>query len=71
MTLIMEPDFLVLDECTAQMDPLGSEEIFDIVKWLNKEGITVVMVDRDMERAARCADQVMVLGAGCVRAMYP
>lgn len=68
-TLIMEPDILVLDECTAQLDPLGSEEIFDIVKRLNQEGITVVMVDHDMERVARCADQVMVLGAGRVRAM--
>ena len=66
-TLIMEPDILVLDECTAQLDPLGSEEIFDIVKRLNQEGITVVMVDHDMERVARCADQVMVLGAGRVR----
>lgn len=68
-TLIMEPDILVLDECTAQLDPLGSEEIFDIVKRLNQEGITVVMVDHDMERVARCADQVMVLGAGRVRAI--
>ena len=68
-TLIMEPDILVLDECTAQLDPLGSEEIFDIVKRLNQEGITVVMVDHDMERVARCADQVMVLGAGRVRAL--
>ena len=32
-------------------------------------GITVVMVDHDMERVARCADQVMVLGAGRVRAL--
>ena len=68
-TLIMEPDILVLDECTAQLDPLGSEEIFDIVKRLNQEGITVVMVDHDMERVARCADQVMVLGAGRVRSI--
>ncbi|RBP97916.1 cobalt ABC transporter ATP-binding protein [Bifidobacterium aemilianum] len=63
-TFIMEPDILVLDECTAQLDPLGSEEIFDIVKRLNDRGITVVMVDHDMERVARCADQVMVLDGG-------
>ena len=29
-TFIMEPSILVLDECTTQLDPLGSEEIFDI-----------------------------------------
>lgn len=55
-TFIMEPKILVLDECTTQLDPLGSEEIFDIVKDLNKNGITVIMVDHEMERVARCAD---------------
>lgn len=63
-TFIMEPQILVLDECTTQLDPLGSEEIFDIVKELNQKGITVIMVDHDMERVARCADQVMVLENG-------
>lgn len=63
-TLIMSPRVLVLDECTTQLDPLGSEEIFDIVKKLNEDGMTVVMVDHDMERVARCADHVLVLSRG-------
>lgn len=63
-TFIMEPKILVLDECTTQLDPLGSEEIFDIVKRLNNSGVTVIMVDHDMERVARCADTVMVLDNG-------
>jgi energy-coupling factor transport system ATP-binding protein len=65
-TFILEPSILVLDECTTQLDPLGSEEIFDIVKELNKKGITVIMVDHDMERVARCADRVMVMEKGKV-----
>lgn len=68
-TFIMEPKILVLDECTTQLDPLGSEEIFDIVKELNQKGITVIMVDHDMERVARCADQVMVLDQGAIVAI--
>lgn len=63
-TFIMEPSILVLDECTTQLDPLGSEEIFDIVKKLNKNGVTVIMVDHDMERVARCADRILVLDQG-------
>lgn len=63
-TLILNPRVLVLDECTTQLDPLGSEEIFDIVKQLNADGMTVIMVDHDMERVARCADQVLVLRRG-------
>lgn len=63
-TFIMEPGILVLDECTTQLDPLGSEEIFDIVKELDKNGVTVIMVDHDMERVARCADRILVLDSG-------
>lgn len=66
---IMEPSILVLDECTAQLDPLGSEEIFNIVKDLNSNGVTVVMVDHDMERVAQYADQVMVMRMGKVVAL--
>lgn len=63
-TFIMEPQILVLDECTTQLDPLGSEEIFDIVKELNRSGVTVIMVDHDMERVARCADRILVMEDG-------
>ena len=59
----------MLDECTTQLDPMGSEEIFDIVKQLNADGVTVIMVDHDMERVARYADTVMVLERGEVVAL--
>ena len=67
-TFIMEPRILVLDD-TTQLDPMGSEEIFDIVKQLNADGVTVIMVDHDMERVARYADTVMVLERGEVVAL--
>ncbi len=58
---VMNPQIIVLDECTAQLDPLGSKEIFDVVKVLNERGITVVMADNDMERVAEYSDHVLVL----------
>lgn len=63
---ILEPEILVLDECTAQLDPIGAEEIFSIVKELNKRGITVVAADHDMERVAKYADTVLMLRGGRV-----
>lgn len=63
-TFILEPKILVLDECTTQLDPLGSDELISIVKKLNKNGVTVIMVDHDMERVAQNADKVMVLSEG-------
>lgn len=65
-TFIMEPNILVLDECTTQLDPLGASEIFEIVKQLNDAGVTVIMVDHDMERVAQYADTVVVMDAGQV-----
>jgi energy-coupling factor transport system ATP-binding protein len=62
--LIINPSIIVLDECTTQLDPLGSEEVFDIAKRLNDKGATVIMVDHDMERVARCSDRVLVMEHG-------
>lgn len=64
--LVLNPRMLVLDECTTQLDPLGSEEIMDIVARLNEDGMTVLMVDHDMERVARFADIVVALDSGDV-----
>lgn len=61
---VMEPRILVLDECTAQLDPLGTREVFEVVKQLNSEGITVVMVDHQYERVAEYADHVLLLNNG-------
>lgn len=63
-TFILEPKILVLDECTTQLDPLGGDELFSIVKKLNQNGVTVIMVDHDMERVAQNADKIMVLSEG-------
>ncbi|GGP11219.1 energy-coupling factor ABC transporter ATP-binding protein [Oceanobacillus neutriphilus] len=63
-SIVMDPDIIVLDECTSQLDPMGSEEIFDIIKDLNQDGKTIILVDHDMEKVARIADRVMVLHEG-------
>lgn len=63
-TYILNPSILVLDECTTQLDPIGSEEVFEIVARLNDEGITVIMVGGSMERVAQYADRVMLMAAG-------
>lgn len=58
---VMQPRILVLDECTAQLDPLGSDEVYEVVSRLNEQGITIVAVDHDMERVAKYADHVLIL----------
>ncbi|EOH94500.1 energy-coupling factor ABC transporter ATP-binding protein [Enterococcus pallens] len=62
--IILEPEVLVLDECTTQLDPAGSQQIMKTVKRLNQNGMTIIMVDHDMEKVAELADRVLVLHNG-------
>lgn len=61
---IMQPRILVLDECTAQLDPLGSAEVFEVIDRLKQRGYTIVVVDHDMERVAKYANKILVLEHG-------
>jgi energy-coupling factor transport system ATP-binding protein len=58
---VMHPQILVLDECTAQLDPLGTREVFEVVKRLNQNGVTVIMVDHQIERVAEYADHILLI----------
>lgn len=63
--LAMRPEVLVLDEATSQLDPLGSYEVFSVVKALNRQhGMTVVMATDRAEEVAEFADRVFVLHQG-------
>ncbi|WKZ37580.1 MAG: ABC transporter ATP-binding protein [Anaerolineales bacterium] len=62
--LVMQPKLLVLDEPTSQMDPIGTREVFGVVRRMAQEGMTVVMVEHKMEWIAHFADRVIALKDG-------
>lgn len=62
--LVMEPKILVLDEPTSQMDPIGTREVFEVIKRLSGRGITVIMVEHKVEWIAAFADRVLALDQG-------
>lgn len=59
--LVMEPSVLVLDEPTAQLDPVGTRQVMMIVAALAKEGRTIVLVEHKLEWVAELANRVLVL----------
>lgn len=60
----MNPDYLVLDEPTAMLDPKGRKEVIRTLQTLNKEeNITVILITHYMEEAAK-ADRVVVMDEG-------
>jgi energy-coupling factor transporter ATP-binding protein EcfA2 len=62
----MRPKLLVLDEPTSQMDPIGTREVFGVVRKMAEEGMTVVMVEHKVEWIAEFADRVIALKQGQV-----
>ncbi len=64
--LVMEPQVLVLDEPTSQMDPIGTREVFGMIKELAGRGLTVLMVEHKVEWVAAFADRVVALDGGHV-----
>ena len=65
--LAMKPDFLILDEPTAGLDPVGRYEILDMVAKLHKEaGITIILVSHSMEDVAMYVERVVVMDHGKV-----
>lgn len=62
--IAMNPEVIILDEPTSQLDPQGSEEVFQAVQKLSQRGITVIMVEHKMEKIAAYSDRVMLLDDG-------
>ncbi len=60
----MEPEVIVLDEPTSQLDPQGSEDVFRAVQALSKRNITVIMVEHKVEKLAAYSDRIMLLDGG-------
>ena len=62
--LAMEPEYIILDEPTAMLDPMGRREVLSTIKKLNKrQGMTVVLITHYMDEAAE-ADRVVVMQEG-------
>lgn len=62
--LAMEPKIFVIDEPTSQLDPQGTEDIFEIIKLLKSQGKTIILVEHKIELVAEYADHIIVLDKG-------
>ena len=62
--LAMDPAYIVLDEPTAMLDPIGRREVMATLKRLNKEkNVTVIIITHNMDEAVM-ADRVVVMDKG-------
>jgi energy-coupling factor transporter ATP-binding protein EcfA2 len=64
--LVMQPKVLVLDEPTSQMDPVGTREVFGVIREMAHRGLTVILVEHKVEWIAAFADRVIALKDGSI-----
>ncbi len=63
--IVMEPELLILDEPTSQLDPIAATEFFRMVEKINRElGTTVLMTEHRLEEAFSLCDRMIVMEQG-------
>jgi len=63
--LAMQPEILVLDEPTSNLDPLGKDEVFGVLQDLkNKRNMTIIVVEHEVERLAEFCDKILLIHNG-------
>lgn len=64
--LAVRPEIIVMDEPTAQLDPVGKTEVLETMRALNKQGYTIIVAEHEIEELATFADRVITLHDGRV-----
>jgi energy-coupling factor transporter ATP-binding protein EcfA2 len=65
--LAVQPEVFILDEPTSQLDPLGVEEVFDVISDMHTRGNTLIVVSQDLDHLALRADRLMVIDKGEIK----
>lgn len=62
--IVLEPDLLIIDEPTSQLDPEGTESVFAIIQKMKEKHKTIVLVEHKIDLIAEYADEVLVFKDG-------
>ena len=62
--IVLKPDILLIDEPTSQLDPEGTESVFEIISAMKKEQKTIILAEHKIDLIAEYADEVLVMSNG-------
>jgi len=62
----METEMLIIDEPTSQLDPEGTEDVFEIIKTLKESNRTLILVEHKIDMVAEYCDEVIVMNEGSI-----
>ncbi len=69
--LSMEPDILLLDEPTANLDPRSVENIIKILEDISSKGKTIIIATHDVNTLPKITDRTIIMYNGKIKAMGP
>ena len=63
--LVLDPEVILLDEASSQLDPLTRKKFLEILKRINQDfGITIILVEHNLEDILEFTDKIIVLDKG-------
>ena len=63
--LAMNPELMILDEPTSQLDPVAARRIYDLIRQINEEfGVTIVIAEQRLEDLVAFVDEVLCMADG-------
>lgn len=68
VTIMGQPDILILDEPTKGFDPVNRRLLKDLIREEHERGATILMISHDMEEVERTCDRILLLKNGKAKA---
>lgn len=62
--IALDPEVIILDEPTSQLDPKSSEDIFEILQLLKSQDKTVILVEHKVDLLAEYCDEILLMNQG-------
>ena len=62
--LVTSPELLLLDEPSAGLSPMAIDDVFKTIKEINKNGVSILLVEQNAKRALKFSDRGYVLDQG-------
>ena len=65
--LMSKPSVIMMDEPSLGLAPIVVQGVFDIIKEINRQGVTILLVEQNANMALKAADRVVVMQDGEIR----
>lgn len=62
--IALDPEVVIMDEPTSQLDPKSTEDIFEIVNILKKQGKTIILIEHKIDLIAEYCDSILLMYNG-------